>query len=215
MPYTARQHAVPPVRHAVLAAACALLLAAAVPASAQRTDVRTDSAAVLRFGDCPPDFGRPQAPPDDPVRLMAPLTPEYPDEAVRRRQQGIAIFTVAVDADGILTCAVLRSSSGHALLDSAALSAIKRADFHAARHGGVRVAGRLSIPVEFRLGSGEWDADKSPDELQQDVQALERSKRMLEEEQRALEAERARLEEELRAIRERKPPPEQNTKKKK
>lgn len=45
----------------------------------------------------------------------------------------------------------LEQSSGHPVLDRAALAGVRRWRFHPAAHGGVPVPCEVSIPVAFRL----------------------------------------------------------------
>ncbi len=147
------------------------------------------------WGERPSDFDAVQVPVDEPARLAEPLEIEYPDAAVRRRLEGVVIVAVAIDRSGVLVYAEVRRSSGHAVLDSAALVAVRRADFRAAKRGGERVASRASIPIEYRLAGGEtWDVEKTPDELKQDTREIEQSKQMI-------DAERARIDAEIRRLR--------------
>lgn len=158
------------------------------------SDVRAQS-----WGERPADFDAVQVPVDEPARLAEPLEIEYPDAAVRRRLEGVVMIAVAIDRKGVLVYAEVRRSSGHAVLDSAALVAVRRADFRAAKRGGARVDSRVSIPIEYRLAGGEtWDVEKTSDELKQDARDLERSKQMLDEERARIDAEIRRLRDSLR-----------------
>jgi TonB family protein len=100
-----------------------------------------------------------------------------------------------VDQGGTVTYAEVRESSGHAMLDTAALDAVVNGYYRAARRDGKAVKSRITIPVEFRLdGDTErTQSDKSPGQLEKEKRELENAKRMLEEEQRQLQEEIERL----------------------
>lgn len=71
----------------------------------------------------------------------------YPPEALKQGLEGETILVLEVDAEGEIRSASVASSSGHVLLDEAALAAV--------RHLGTlpsSVAGRsILLPVRFRL----------------------------------------------------------------
>ncbi|MDT8323389.1 MAG: energy transducer TonB [Bacteroidota bacterium] len=166
-----------------------LLLLCALPA--------VDAVALhaQQFGERPAAFDAVQTPTDEAAELIDPLEVEYPDSALRSGMEGVALIAVWIDERGYAVYGELRESSGHALLDSLALRAVRRGNFKAARRAGKNVASRVSIPVEFRLRRDEenYDATKSGEQLQQEAEELRRAKQMLEEE-------RLRLEEELRRL---------------
>ena len=70
----------------------------------------------------------------------------YPEEAVERGLQGEVRVLLLLDERGMIRRATLASSSGHALLDQAALAAVARLG----RLSGLGVQ-ELILPVEFRL----------------------------------------------------------------
>jgi TonB family protein len=63
--------------------------------------------------------------------------------------------SVLVDERGTVTGIDVLSSSGHASLDQAVLDAYRHARFAPALQDGKPVAGRLVIPVRFRLAVGQ------------------------------------------------------------
>lgn len=72
------------------------------------------------------------------------LPPRYPPAALRRGQQGTVLLRVTCDEQGkVLAIEVVRSS-GHPLLDEAAIDAVRQWRF---RNG----PGHIEQPVEFRL----------------------------------------------------------------
>lgn len=78
---------------------------------------------------------------------MAALSQEmfYPREAVERGLEGRAILLLHLDASGRIQSAEVASSSGHAILDDAALQAVHRITSIA---GSAR---QVLLPVDFRL----------------------------------------------------------------
>lgn len=69
----------------------------------------------------------------------------YPRQAIERGWEGRVVLLLALDAAGRVTGIEVASSSGHAILDDAALRAATRI---AALPGGRR---QVLLPVEFRL----------------------------------------------------------------
>ncbi|QII28981.1 TonB family protein [Stenotrophomonas maltophilia] len=76
--------------------------------------------------------------------------PIYPGQAYRDGLEGEAIVVCHVAADGTLAGAVVETSSGWAVLDEAALVAVKKWTYTAARKNGVPVPGQVRIPVSFK-----------------------------------------------------------------
>lgn len=77
--------------------------------------------------------------------------PAYPESARRRRIQGHVLLDVAVTEDGRAGAVSVRQSSGSALLDEAALAAVRGWKFVPATRGGAAVAGHADVPVDFHL----------------------------------------------------------------
>ncbi len=77
--------------------------------------------------------------------------PAYPAAARQRGEQGLVVLMVRVNACGRVDSLRLSNSSGHALLDSAALAAVRRWQFYPATAAGVPVASSVVVPVRFRL----------------------------------------------------------------
>ncbi len=78
--------------------------------------------------------------------------PVYPAMSQRKGEQGKVLLLVQVSAQGTAERVEIRASSGHLLLDSAALEAVKRWRFVPARHGDRAVAASVVVPIVFRLG---------------------------------------------------------------
>ncbi len=70
--------------------------------------------------------------------------PDYPAAAVRAGRQGRVVLEVEVRADGTVGDCTVVASSGHRLLDHAAVDAVRRWRF---RDG----PGRVRVPIEFVL----------------------------------------------------------------
>jgi protein TonB len=77
--------------------------------------------------------------------------PVYPPEARRRKQQGLVVLNVFITGEGRPHRVEVAQSSGYALLDEAALTAIKQWQFTPARVGDMAVSSQVEVPVRFRL----------------------------------------------------------------
>ena len=77
--------------------------------------------------------------------------PRYPHLARRRGQEGRVVLRVEVDADGAAAAVRIRRSSGHRLLDAAAIEAVRGWRFLPAKRAGTSVAGVLDVPVSFKI----------------------------------------------------------------
>jgi periplasmic protein TonB len=106
----------------------------------------------LPGGSAGPDAGLTTA------RPVSRIAPVYPRAARRLRQEGTVRVEVVIDASGRVVSAKLASSSGHPLLDRAAMEAVKAALFSPALRDGKAVATRQVQPIRFSLsidGGGE------------------------------------------------------------
>jgi protein TonB len=83
--------------------------------------------------------------------VLANPKPDYPRQARRRGLEGQVVLEVEVRADGRPGRIDIVASSGHAILDRAALEGLRRWRFQPARHGGRAVDATLRVPVSFRL----------------------------------------------------------------
>ena len=84
-------------------------------------------------------------------RYLSNPTPAYPIPSRRRREEGIVLLNVQVEADGTPAAVSLNRSCGHPLLDRAALDAVRRWTFEPARAAGLPVSSLVVIPVRFSL----------------------------------------------------------------
>jgi protein TonB len=84
-----------------------------------------------------------------PARYAICPAPPFPDEARKAKIFGTVLLLVAVDENGRPVEVEVRHSSGHDVLDSAALRAVRKWRFEPARLGGRQVNARVEIPVRF------------------------------------------------------------------
>jgi protein TonB len=77
--------------------------------------------------------------------------PVYPPESRARREQGIVVLRLDVDADGRVTRVEVLASSGFPRLDEAARAAAQGWRFRPARRGGRGVASSIRQRVRFTL----------------------------------------------------------------
>lgn len=77
--------------------------------------------------------------------------PQYPPRSIALGQQGLVILHARVDPKGYPQTLKVAESSGHNLLDRAAMAAVRQWLFEPLLADGVAVAGWIRVPVEFRL----------------------------------------------------------------
>ncbi len=78
--------------------------------------------------------------------------PEYPLPSKRRREEGVALLSVVIEPDGSVARVSLKRTSGHPLLDEAALDVVRhRWTFEPARVGGVPIESTRDQPIRFSL----------------------------------------------------------------
>jgi protein TonB len=77
--------------------------------------------------------------------------PDYPPLALRRGWQGTVRLRVALDPEGHPTHVDLAASSGHPMLDEAALAAVRRWRFSPATRVGKPVAATVEVPIVFKI----------------------------------------------------------------
>ncbi|WP_374087305.1 energy transducer TonB [Methylomicrobium lacus] len=77
--------------------------------------------------------------------------PEYPRLARSRGWQGKVLLRVQVTADGHAASVQVQQSSGHEILDEAAVEAVKNWTFIPAKRGDTPVASTVTVPMPFKL----------------------------------------------------------------
>jgi protein TonB len=78
-------------------------------------------------------------------------TPEYPSLARRRGYEGTVVVEAFVDREGRVQDLRLYQSSGHEVLDRAAMQAVKGWLFEPARRGRDKIEMWVKVPLSFRL----------------------------------------------------------------
>lgn len=77
--------------------------------------------------------------------------PLYPAMAKRRQWEGKVILKVKVLASGAASEVSIQTSSGHEILDEAALEAVRQWHFVPAKRGGQPVDSLVNVPINFNL----------------------------------------------------------------
>ncbi|BAU46777.1 cell envelope biogenesis protein TonB [Sulfurifustis variabilis] len=85
------------------------------------------------------------------VRGLDNPKPPYPLAARRQGIEGRVLLTAHVRADGSCRDVRLKQSSGHSLLDRAALDTVKRWRFLPASRAGNAIDSWVDVPIRFRL----------------------------------------------------------------
>lgn len=80
--------------------------------------------------------------------------PGYPAVAIRRGYEGSVLLNVRVLPNGRPEEVTVFKSSGHKVLDNAALKAVKKWKFVPAQRGFKAVSSWVKVPIEFRLEGG-------------------------------------------------------------
>lgn len=78
-------------------------------------------------------------------------SPRYPEISRRLGEEGVVLLFVIVNREGYVVEVRVDQSSGHSLLDEAAVKAVKRWKFEPARLGPLPVESKVRIPVRFQL----------------------------------------------------------------
>jgi periplasmic protein TonB len=81
--------------------------------------------------------------------------PIYPKEALKRKQEGLVVLSVLVAAGGKPQLVEILQSSGHPLLDEAAIQVVKKWRFTPARIGSTQVISRVEVPIRFKLANNQ------------------------------------------------------------
>lgn len=77
--------------------------------------------------------------------------PRYPMAARRRGQEGRVLLRVLVTPEGLPGSVSLLRTSGHRLLDKAALAAVEDWRFVPGRRGGAAIESMIDVPIAFKL----------------------------------------------------------------
>ena len=119
--------------------------------------------APLRKDEIIPSSGLPRAPGTLAPSVHGPITvlatpryrsnprPEYPVASRRRHEEGEVRLLITVSPEGRPLQVSLAKSSGHPLLDEAAIGAVRRWTFEPARAAQIAVTSEVVVPVRFSL----------------------------------------------------------------
>lgn len=94
----------------------------------------------------------PVVPPAFDAAYLQNPAPAYPTQSRRLGEEGTTLLRVYVTAGGDAERVEVRTSSGFARLDGAALEAVRRWKFVPARQGERAVAAWVLVPIKFTLG---------------------------------------------------------------
>lgn len=97
----------------------------------------------------------PDVEPDYKASYLNNPRPPYPFAARRMGLQGKVVLNVEVLAEGLCGQVSVHQSSGHEMLDNAALQTVKTWKFVPARQGGNAVTKWFKIPIQFSLNNNE------------------------------------------------------------
>jgi protein TonB len=83
------------------------------------------------------------------ARYRKQTPPIYPRRALELGQQGNVILHALVKPDGFPSELKIKDSSGHSLLDKAALAAVRKWEFEPVNKDGISIASWVRVPIEF------------------------------------------------------------------
>ncbi|MCL4201963.1 MAG: TonB family protein [Pirellulaceae bacterium] len=89
-----------------------------------------------------------------PAFVTRPL-PDYPEELLLRRIEGVVRLLVTIRRDGRVASAKVYSSSGYAEMDESALRTVQTWVFSPARRGGIPIEETVVVPIRFRIRPGD------------------------------------------------------------
>lgn len=133
------------------------------PPSTMAPAVESAPVAPTPAAPSEPAVARPAAPQVPSAMEQAPIAidlnaayrlnpaPNYPPLALRRRWEGTTRLRVELDPEGHPIRVALADSSGHAILDDAALDAVRRWRFRPATRAGRPVPATVEVPIVFRI----------------------------------------------------------------
>jgi periplasmic protein TonB len=126
------------------------------PAEVAQAAARTQITAVLPRAAVQSEIKQPalllpDEEPDYKASYLNNQYPAYPQMARRMGLQGWVVLNVEVLAEGISGQVAVLQSSGHEVLDNAALRAVKAWRFVPARHAGRSISRWFKVPIKFSL----------------------------------------------------------------
>lgn len=94
---------------------------------------------------------------DEKPQITKSVKPVYPEKARKDSFTGTTFVEIQVDTKGKVVVAKVKESSGHTLLDQAAIEAAKKFEFSSGKKDGEAVNTLMVIPFKFSLTK---DCDK-------------------------------------------------------
>lgn len=89
--------------------------------------------------------------PSRPARVLRRYEPGYPESARRDKAEGRVMLDVQINSNGRVGSVRVLSSSGSPVLDSTAISAVKRWSFSPAQENGKPVSSQVHVPFRFSI----------------------------------------------------------------
>jgi protein TonB len=88
-----------------------------------------------------------------PPQFLTRYKPPYPDQARAQKLEGVVLLLVSVDTSGRVTDASIHQGSGYAILDRAALEAVRTWRFTPARQGDRVISATVELPIRFHFST--------------------------------------------------------------
>lgn len=107
-------------------------------------------------------FGRSMSHPVLPALAMKELPFEYPVQLWRDGVEGETMLRVHINETGTVDSVLIEESSGHLGLDSAAVAAAFKLQYHPAREGKVAIAVWALLPIRFRKPPDTSEVEPTP-----------------------------------------------------
>ena len=130
-------------------------LTATRPVSAEIPHIAVESDPPVDIERTDGDPRQPPAQRGDPVlapaRVLRSSPPDYPDYEAMQNHAGTVELKILIGTDGHARDVQLMKTSGHPNLDKAAISAVRRWLFEAARRDGVTIETWAALKVRFDL----------------------------------------------------------------
>ncbi|MBN1797424.1 MAG: energy transducer TonB [Spirochaetales bacterium] len=120
--------------------------------TADKSSEKARNAVSTKYTDVPGEYGSAKKEGDPFYRSPRPVTkisPVYPLGAQLRKERGVVLYKVRVNALGIVETVELIQSSGFSALDKAAFDAVKAVEFEPALYKAEPVAGEVIISIRF------------------------------------------------------------------
>lgn len=145
-----------PVPHPKLAAPAAPVHAAQAPLVASDTPLVPASADTVQVAQsapapAPPAVPEPVTEPRGYAGYLRNPAPDYPLAAQKRGLEGKVVLKVHVLASGQPDNVTVATSSGHQVLDDAAIKAVQQWAFAPARRGQTAIDGWVQVPLNFKI----------------------------------------------------------------